>query len=74
MSAPTTTSTKARAKLRYCEKHASARFRPLEPADRHPVRRLRTSVPVDYERIITNASDGSVARYYDPSDWAIPEP
>jgi hypothetical protein len=24
-------------------------------------------VPVDYERVITNASEGSVARYYDPS-------
>jgi RHS repeat-associated protein len=24
-------------------------------------------VPVDYEGIITNASDGSVARYYDPA-------
>jgi RHS repeat-associated protein len=67
VSAPTATSAKARAKLRYCEKDASARFRPLEPADRHPVRHLRTSVPVDYEGIITNASDGSVARYYDPS-------
>jgi hypothetical protein len=67
VSAQTATSAKARAGLRYCEKHASARFRPLEPADRHPVRRLRTSVPVDYERIIANASDGSVARYYDPT-------
>jgi hypothetical protein len=67
VSAQTATSAKARAGLRYCEKHASARFRPLEPADRHPVRRLRTSVPVDYERIIANASDGSVARYYDPA-------
>jgi hypothetical protein len=50
----------------YCQKHASAQFRPLVPADPHRDSRFSTSRPVDYELCATLASDGSIDRYYDP--------
>ena len=56
-----------RTRIAYCQKHASARFSPVVHTDRHQSRRFCTSGPVDYERITTNASDGSIDRYYDPS-------
>jgi RHS repeat-associated protein len=54
-------------RIGYCQKHASARFRPLIPADQRPDRRFRTSEPVDYDPNITLASDRSINRYYDPA-------
>lgn len=57
-----------RPRVGYCQKHASARFRPLVPVDRHRNQRFRTSRPVDYDLSVTLASDGSINRYYDPSN------
>jgi RHS repeat-associated protein len=51
----------------HCRKHASARFRPLVPADRRPDRRFCTSAAINYDRTTTSASDGSINRYYDPT-------
>lgn len=47
----------------HCRKHASARFRPLVPADRRPDRRFCTSAAINYDRTTTSASDGSIHRY-----------
>jgi RHS repeat-associated protein len=55
-----------RSRIRYCQKHASARFRPPVPADPHRDWRFCTSEPVDYDPSATPASDGSIGRYYDP--------
>ncbi|MCU1493592.1 MAG: hypothetical protein JWO62_1356 [Acidimicrobiaceae bacterium] len=55
-----------RLRIGYCQKHASARFRPLVPADRHRARRFCASEPVDYNPSATPATDGSINRYYDP--------
>jgi RHS repeat-associated protein len=51
----------------YCQKHAFARFAPVVQTDRSASGRFRTLGSVDYERITTNASDGSIDRYYDPA-------
>ncbi|HUC03961.1 MAG TPA: RHS repeat-associated core domain-containing protein [Acidimicrobiales bacterium] len=51
----------------HCTKHASARFQPRVPSDRHRAWRFCTSTRIDYDRTTTNASDGSINRYYDPS-------
>jgi RHS repeat-associated protein len=56
-----------RARTGYWQKHASARFAPVVHADRHQSRRFCTSGPVEYQRTTTNASDGSIDRYYDPA-------
>jgi hypothetical protein len=55
------------ARTGYCRKDAFARFPPLVPVERRPCRCSCTSGAVDYGPNATRASDGSVARYYDPS-------
>jgi hypothetical protein len=60
------TLTEARTVRRHCQDHASARFRPAVCTDRPGPRCSRTSGAVDYDLNATPASDGSVARYYDP--------
>jgi RHS repeat-associated protein len=52
---------------RHCRKHASARFRHLMPRPHQRNSHSRTSSVVNYERTATNASDGSINRYYAPS-------
>jgi RHS repeat-associated protein len=59
--------TSPRSRKAHCGKHASARFRPLVPADPHWDRRFCTSGLVDYDPSATAASDGSIHRYYDPA-------
>jgi hypothetical protein len=61
------TLTEARTVRRHCQDHASARFRPAVCTDRPGPRCSRTSGAVDYDLNATPASDGSVARYYDPA-------
>jgi hypothetical protein len=55
------------ARTGYCRKDAFARFPPLVPVERRPCRCSCTSGAVDYGPNATRASDGSVARYYDPA-------
>ena len=62
-----TRSTRPRPRIRYCQEHASAPFRPFVPADPHEDWGFCTSIPVHYDRSATPASDGSIHRYYDPT-------
>ena len=62
-----TRSARLRPRIGYCRKHASARFRPLVPADPHRDWCFCTSELVGYDPTTTTASDGSIDRYYDPA-------
>ena len=56
-----------RSRIGYCQKHASARFRPRIPTHRRQRRHVCTSGPVNYEWITAGTSDGSINRYCDPA-------
>ncbi|MHB8329000.1 MAG: RHS repeat-associated core domain-containing protein [Acidimicrobiales bacterium] len=51
----------------HCRKHASAPLLTSVAAGSANSERFRTSAAINYERTTTNASDGSIHRYYDPA-------
>jgi hypothetical protein len=51
----------------YCRKHASATLSRFVTTEAASSERFCTSTAIGYERTTTNASDGPIHSYYDPT-------